>query len=285
MFDRRSEQRRRNLFGIHPPACTCVDCDRRRRGLPPLSSLPSQPTEEDWAAFANSFSGPTDATLPPGDAIPVDGNKGNIEPAAVSTQGSASAESIISYQRDDMEQEREQQLQAFRRQQEERQRDWEQRREQLRAEQEVNTRLIAAGQTDGAAALPGSNLATPASEPLPIQSWWADMSFRNACTGQGVRIRRSAYWIAIIALSAIHGFCYQLGSMMFFSERWIETLAFIALWVITAWFWVVAGVARGRDMGDPSYCLALLTLVPVLGWMPLWYLGAVRDEKAEYNPY
>ena len=40
MLNRRSEQRRRNLFGIHPPACTCVDCNRKRRGLPPSPASP-----------------------------------------------------------------------------------------------------------------------------------------------------------------------------------------------------------------------------------------------------
>ena len=64
MLNGRSEQRRRNLSGIHPPACTCVDCDRMRRGLPPLSSLPTQPTEEDWDSFNDS----TDPTLTPSDA-------------------------------------------------------------------------------------------------------------------------------------------------------------------------------------------------------------------------
>ena len=81
MQDRRSEQRRRNLFGIHPPACTCVDCSRKRSGLPPLSRLPTQPTEEDWEAFTKSFS-PADPTRSPSDAIS-DHEQGNDGPDVV----------------------------------------------------------------------------------------------------------------------------------------------------------------------------------------------------------
>lgn len=68
MLDRRSEQRRRNLFGIHPAACTCVDCSRKKSGLPPLSRLPTQPTEENWEAFTKSLN-LADATQSPSDTI------------------------------------------------------------------------------------------------------------------------------------------------------------------------------------------------------------------------
>jgi len=82
MLDRRSEQRRRNLFGIHPPACTCVDCSRKRSGLPPLSRLPTQPTEEDWEAFTKSLN-PTDATQSPSDARSGPGQGDGDDPIVV----------------------------------------------------------------------------------------------------------------------------------------------------------------------------------------------------------
>ena len=82
MRDRRSEQRRRNLFGIHPPACTCVDCSRKRSGLPPVSRLPTQPTEEDWEAFTKSLN-PTDATQSPSDARSDPGQTDGDDPIVV----------------------------------------------------------------------------------------------------------------------------------------------------------------------------------------------------------
>ena len=66
MLNRRSEQRRRDLFGIHPPACTCVNCDRKRRGLPPLPARPPDPSQirEPERAGAERQNNPGEPPLP-----------------------------------------------------------------------------------------------------------------------------------------------------------------------------------------------------------------------------
>ena len=49
----REDETYRNLIGGHTRTCTCLDCTRRRRGLPSRSRLPKhvEATDEDWQAF------------------------------------------------------------------------------------------------------------------------------------------------------------------------------------------------------------------------------------------
>lgn len=56
MLNRRADERYRNQRKNHVPTCTCVDCERRRKGLPPVSALPTAPTDADWAAFTEAIS-------------------------------------------------------------------------------------------------------------------------------------------------------------------------------------------------------------------------------------
>ena len=56
MLNRRSDERYRNQRKNHIPTCTCVDCERRRKGLPPVSALPTAPTDADWATFTETIS-------------------------------------------------------------------------------------------------------------------------------------------------------------------------------------------------------------------------------------
>ncbi len=56
MLNRRADEHYRNRRRSHVPACTCVDCERRRKGLPPVCTLPTAPTETDWAAFTEAVS-------------------------------------------------------------------------------------------------------------------------------------------------------------------------------------------------------------------------------------
>ena len=49
----REDETYRNLRINHVPTCTCVDCERRRNGLPARTKLPEhiEGTDEDWQAF------------------------------------------------------------------------------------------------------------------------------------------------------------------------------------------------------------------------------------------
>ena len=56
MLNRRADEHYRNQRKNHIPTCTCVDCERKRKGLPPISALPTAPTESDWEAFPEIIS-------------------------------------------------------------------------------------------------------------------------------------------------------------------------------------------------------------------------------------
>lgn len=101
-----------------------------------------------------------------------DGGKDDMLPPRDTAQETERLEPPIHYQRDDMEGERELLLQEFRRQQEERQRDWEQRREQLRAEQEANAQLTTEKPGGGMAGPPpdSGDVPPPAEPTTPAQS-------------------------------------------------------------------------------------------------------------------
>ena len=53
----REDETYRNIQPKHVPTCTCVDCERRRKNLPPRTKLPEpiEASEEDWQAFVNDI--------------------------------------------------------------------------------------------------------------------------------------------------------------------------------------------------------------------------------------
>ena len=91
-------------------------------------------------------------------------------------------------------------------------------------------------------------------------------------------------WLIVFAFALVNIAAYRTGIDLVTNEQWGLLIALMTVLIIVIWLWVVMAVARSRDMGAPSYGLALFTLVPLLGWMPIVYLGAVADEAAEYNP-
>ncbi len=89
------------------------------------------PRDGDWTRTGDCSARQMDFVLP-GAA-----DENHIRPPAQSARANERVELPIRHQRDDMERERELHLQEFRRQQAERQQDFERRREQLRTEQEA----------------------------------------------------------------------------------------------------------------------------------------------------
>lgn len=111
------------------------------------------------------------------------------------------------------------------------------------------------------------------------------MARRNVqvLTGRKGRLPRSRYWVALAVLSLAHTTCYVIGGGLAVNEQWAWLIPMGLFWTIVAWLWAIAGVTRGRDMGDPSYGVALFTLVPFFGWITVCYLGVIADEAREYN--
>ena len=104
-------------------------------------------------------------------------------------------------------------------------------------------------------------------------------------TGRHGKIPRWQYWMAIMAMSAVQ----NLSVYGIINEGFIGVACGTTGLTIAVWLWFVAGVVRSRDMGPHyeqklCYALAFLTLIPIFGWVTVVYLGAVKDESAEYNP-
>ena len=85
----------------------------------------------------------------------------------------------------------------------------------------------------------------------------------------GGRIGRSRYWIAIVAL-------YVVGLLGGFATV-SAGISPIVLAIIIGPIGLLVCAARARDMGRSGW-LCLLTLIPVVGWIAVIWLGCIPSE-------
>ena len=85
----------------------------------------------------------------------------------------------------------------------------------------------------------------------------------------GGRIGRDRYWIAIVVLSVV-GFLGGFASV----AAGIPPIAFA---IILGPIGLLVCAARARDIGRSGW-LCLLTLIPVLGWIAVIWLGCIPSE-------
>ena len=85
----------------------------------------------------------------------------------------------------------------------------------------------------------------------------------------GARCTRAPYWITMGALLIAN---VVVNKALLPTLEWPVVLVVAIGWVVvSSYIWLVVCAARMRDAGESGW-LALMTLIPLVGWiMALWY--------------
>ena len=106
-------------------------------------------------------------------------------------------------------------------------------------------------------------------------------SVLNVLTCREGRIPRWKFLLAVLGFLVFNAAGYFIARELVAREQWAAFIPLAAVWIIVTWLWVAAAMARTRDMKEPSLAVAVLTLVPVLGWVATIYLCVTKDELAD----
>lgn len=86
------------------------------------------------------------------------------------------------------------------------------------------------------------------------------------------RIKRSLFWLSFFVLMAVS----IIGNVAASNSN-APTAVFVVL-ALTGIIWLLVAAGRARDMGRSAWW-ALLTLVPVLGWGIIIWIGFSETEE------